>query len=219
AQAGLVLRLVGLRTELAARHEELAARAVELQQSRDRLIAAQDEERRRLERDIHDGAQQHLVALAVNLRLVESVAAKDPARAAELLAAQAPAAQAAVETLSRLAQGLYPRHLTDDGVAAALRAELAAAPVPVAVVDELPARLPEPVEAAFYFVAMEAVQNAAKHAGASSIAVQLTTDGEGAHVTIADDGEGFATADSAGGSGLANMRDRIDAVGGVVCLD
>src|SRR4051794_30476223 len=165
AQAGLVLRLVSLRTELAERHEELEARASELQQSRERLIAAQDDERRRLERDIHDGAQQHLVALAVNLRVVESVAAKDSARAAGILRAQVKAAREATETLSQLSRGMYPRELADAGLAPALRSAVVGTAVPVHVVDDA-RRLPGDVEAALYFFAMEAVQNAAKHANA-----------------------------------------------------
>ena len=220
AQAGLVLRLLGLRTELAARHEELAARAAELQQSRDRLIAAQDDERRRLERDIHDGAQQHLVALAVNLRVVETVVAKDPARAAGMLHAQSAAAREAIETLSRLSRGMYPRQLADAGLAAALRAGVAGTAVPVDVVDTSGRRLPGEVEAALYFFAMEAIQNAAKHAQASRITVRLDATGDPTTVTVTDDGVGFApVAVGAGaGAGLANMRDRIDAVGGAVAV-
>src|SRR4051794_23898372 len=226
AQAGLVLRLVGLRAELAARHEDLAARAAELQLSRDRLIAAQDDERRRLERDIHDGAQQHLVALAVNLRVVETVAAKDPARAAGILHAQADAAREAIETLSRLSRGMYPRQLADAGLAAALRAGVTGTAVPVDIVDETSRRLPDDVEAAFYFFAMEAIQNAAKHAQASRVTVRLDSGDTGTTVTVVDDGVGFAPGDVAAiaangsgggaGSGLSNMRDRIDAVGGSV---
>jgi signal transduction histidine kinase len=104
-------------------------------------------------------------------------------------------------------------------VAAALRSELAAAPVPVAGVANLPERLPEPIAAALYFVALEAVQNAAKHANASTIAVELTADEAGARLTIADDGVGFAVSTSPGGSGLTNMHDRIDALGGAVRLE
>jgi signal transduction histidine kinase len=218
AQAGLVLRLVGLRADLAARHEELAARTVELQLSRERLIAAQDEERRRLERNIHDGAQQHLVALAVNLRLVETVATKDPDRAATLVAAQACAARAAMDTLSRLASGMYPRHLGDAGLAAAIRNAVAASAVPVVVLDHLVRRDPEPVEAALYFFAMEAIQNAAKHAAASSITVDVSGSNGETRVTVADDGSGFVVPATPQGSGLSSMRDRIDAFGGVVSL-
>src|SRR3954452_18472583 len=219
AQAGLVLRLVGLRAELAARHHELAVRASELQRSRDRLIAAQDEERRRLERDIHDGAQQHLFALAVNLRVVETVAAKDPARAAGILHAQADAARQAIETLSQLSRGMYPRQLADAGLAAALRAGVTGTAVAVEIVDESSQRLPDDVEAALYFFAMEAIQNAAKHAQASLITVRLETGDTASTVTVADDGVGFATGVNGtglGGSGLSNMRARIDAVGGSV---
>ncbi|MCU1601124.1 MAG: putative Histidine kinase, partial [Frankiales bacterium] len=214
AQAGLVLRLAGLRADLAARHDDLARRTSELRSSRERLIAAQDDERRRLERDIHDGAQQHLVALAVNLRLVEVVLGKDPERARGLLAAQADATRAAIETLSRLARGMYPSHLSDEGLAAALRAGVAAAPVPVSITGDFGARWPEHVEAALYFFAMEAVQNAAKHASASSVRVEVS-DGQ---VTVTDDGAGFVV-DETRGSGLANMRDRLDAVGGSIHLD
>src|SRR3954466_1696349 len=133
AQAGLVLRLVGLRADLAARRDELALRAAELQLSRARLIATQDEERRRLERDIHDGAQQHLVALAVNLRVAETVAAKDAHRAAGIVELQADASRDASATLSELSRGMYPRHLADSGLGVALRAAFSGSVVPVVV--------------------------------------------------------------------------------------
>ena len=227
AQAGLVLRLVGLRAELAARHDELVARADELRASRERLIETQDAERRRLERDIHDGAQQHLVALAVNLRLAETVATRSPERAARVLADQAVAAREAIETLSQLSRGIYPRLLADEGLVPALRAAVATSPVPVTVeadgtVDpDAAKRPPTGVEAALYFFAMEAVQNAAKHAAASAVTVRLTLAGEGPdarwRLSVTDDGTGFdaAGAEAAGGgAGLSNMRDRLDAVGG-----
>ena len=221
AQAGLVLRQVGLRADLAARRDELAARAAELQSSRDRLIAAQDKERRRLERDIHDGAQQHLVALAVNLRVVEAVAAKDSARAAGILAAQAAAAHAAIDTLSELSHGMYPRYLADLGLAAALRGAFAGSVVPVAIEAD-DARLPAPIEAALYFFASEAVQNAAKHANASLITARFQSRNGTASLMVTDDGVGFAPEQfiaAAGGSGLANMRDRVEAVSGLVSFD
>jgi len=224
AQAGLVLRLVGLRADLAARHEDLVARAEELRASRERLIETQDAERRRLERDIHDGAQQHLVALAVNLRLAETIAARSPERAARVLAEQADAAREAIETLSRLSRGIYPRLLAEEGLASALRAAVATSPVPVTVAadDELDSsRLPGPVEAAFYFVAMEAVQNAAKHADARTIDVRLGRYGDRWRLSVSDDGVGFdgSRADEVrSGAGLINMRDRLDAVGGTLTL-
>ena len=225
AQAGLMLRLVGLRADLAARHDELAARAEELKASRERLIETQDAERRRLERDIHDGAQQHLVALAVNLRLAETVAARSPERAARVLTEQADAARAAIETLSQLSRGIYPRLLADEGLVPALRAAVATSPVPVtvtAVLDGSDGRLPAPVEAALYFVAMEAVQNAAKHADARAVDVRLGLDGNRWWLTVSDDGAGFDAAraeEVRSGAGLVNMRDRLDAVGGTVTLE
>jgi signal transduction histidine kinase len=224
AQAGLVLSLVGLRAELASRHDELVARAEELRASRERLIETQDAERQRLERDIHDGAQQHLVALAVNLRLAETVAARAPERAARVLAEQADAAREAMETLSRLSRGIYPRLLAEQGLIPALRAALATSPVPVTVAadGELESsRLPGAVEAALYFVAMEAVQNAVKHADARAVDVRFGLRGDRWQLTVTDDGAGFDAARADGvhsGAGLANMRDRLDAVGGTVTL-
>jgi signal transduction histidine kinase len=220
AQAGLVLRLVGLRAELAARHGDLVVRAAELRASRERLIETQDAERRRLERDIHDGAQQHLVALAVNLRLAETVAARSPERAARVLAEQSDAAREAIETLTQLSRGIYPRLLAEDGLVPALRAAVATSPVPVTV-DAGAERLPTAVEAALYFFAMEAVQNAAKHARADAITVSLRRDGPDLTLSVVDDGAGFDAAraeEVRTGAGLANMRDRLDAVGGSVTL-
>jgi signal transduction histidine kinase len=221
AQAGLVLRLVGLRAELEGRHEELVARADELKASRERLIETQDAERRRLERDIHDGAQQHLVALAVNLRLAQTVAARSPERAARVLAEQADAARVAIETLSSLSRGIYPRLLSDEGLVPALRSAVAASAIPVTIETDGVGRLPTPVEAALYFCCMEAVQNAAKHSGAGMVTVQLGEDQNRWHLTISDNGTGFDQAQvraGGAGAGLVNMRDRLDAVGGTVTV-
>ena len=220
AQAGRMLRLVALRADLEERRAELAARAEELKASRGRLIAAQDAERRRLERDIHDGAQQHLVALMVNLRLAETIAARSPARAALVLAEQADAARAAIETLSALSRGIYPRTLADDGLLPALRTEAVTSAIPVAI-DGTIGRLPAAVEAALYFCCMEAVQNAAKHSGAGGVSVRVDELPRGWRLSIADDGVGFDRADagrSGTGAGLVNMRDRIDAVGGTLTV-
>jgi signal transduction histidine kinase len=222
AQAGLVLRLVGLRAELAARHQELIVRAEELQSSRERLIETQDAERRRLERDIHDGAQQHLVALAVNLRLAETVAARSPERAARLLVEQADAARQAIETLSQLSRGIYPRLLAEEGLVPALRAAVSTSPVPVTIDADGVGRLPRQVEAALYFFAMEAVQNAAKHSGGGATHVRLGADDQAWQLTVQDEGAGFDPADvrrGESGAGMVNMRDRIDAVGGSVSVE
>ena len=135
AQAGLVLRRVRLRAELARRAVELSARADELQVSRRRLVDALDAERRRLERDIHDGAQQHLVALVVNLRLAQKVAVRSPERAGTVLEQQVDAVDSAIATLVDLARGIYPRALADEGVAAAVREVVRTSSVPVTVTD------------------------------------------------------------------------------------
>lgn len=222
-QAGLVLRLVGVRAELERRHVELLARAEELNASRERLIQTQDAERRRLERDLHDGAQQHLVALAVNLRLVQTVAARSPGRAARVLSEQADAARAAIETLSSLSRGIYPRLLSDEGLVPALRAAVAASAIPVNIEGGRVDRLPAAVEAALYFCCMEAVQNAAKHSRARAIAIQLREDEQAWGLTVTDDGTGFDAkqmiALDSGSTGLTSMRDRLDSIGGTVSIE
>ena len=214
AQAGVVLHGVRLRAQLAQRLVQLSARAEELRASRERLVETQDAARRRLERDIHDGAQQHLVALAVNLRLAETLATKSPERAQQVLAAQATAARAATDTLVELSRGIYPRRLGDDGIGPALRTAVATSPVPVTVDDTGVDRFPREVEAAVYFCCLEAVQNAVKHAGATRVEVRLTADDDGLAFTVTDDGTGFDPAVAAAAGGLANMRDRVDSLGG-----
>jgi signal transduction histidine kinase len=217
SQAGLLLRLVSVRAELEGRHDELVARAGELKASRDRLIQAQDTERRRLERDIHDGAQQHLVALAVNLRVAQTVATSSPERAAHMLGEQAEAARVAIATLSSLSRGIYPRMLSDQGLSPALRAAVATSAIPVTVTSDQVARLPASVEAALYFCCIEAVQNAAKHSAADTVEVRLSEDREVWRLVVTDDGAGFDPARMhLSGMGLANMRDRLDVVSGTV---
>jgi signal transduction histidine kinase len=222
AQAGLVLRVVRLRAELEDRHEELMARADELMASRKRLIETQDAERRRLERDIHDGAQQHLVALTVNLRLAQTIAIRSPERAARVLLQQADAADVAIETLSSLSRGIYPRVLADEGLVPALRFGVATSPIPVTIDTVTMMRLPAPVEAALYFCCMEAVQNAAKHSGARSVSVEFGEEQGLCRLTIVDNGAGFDTGQAlaaGAGAGLVNMRDRLDAVGGTLTVE
>ena len=219
-QAGLVLRRVALQASLVQQHDELMARAGELQASRQRLVDAQDAERRRLERDMHDGAQQHLVALAVNLRLAQSLAARSPERAAEVLGAQAEAAETTISTLTSLSRGIYPRLLADAGLVVALRSALGATSIPVTVVPGvLSQRLPAPVEAALYFCALEAVQNASKHSGARHVIITLEEHTGSWVLTVVDDGSGFDSRyalEHASAGGLLNMGDRLAAVGGVV---
>ncbi len=219
AQAGMVLHRTRLRAELARRATDLAVRADELQESRRRLVDTHDAERRRLERDIHDGAQQHLVALVVNLRLAQTLVGKAPDRAGTVLSEQVTAVDAAIATLVDLARGLYPRTLVEQGVGPALREVLVGTMVPITVHDHDLGRLPGEIEAALYFTAVEAVQNAAKHAGASSITVDLSSDGLQVRLEVRDDGSGFEPAEGFPGHGLGNMRDRIDAVRGRFALE
>jgi signal transduction histidine kinase len=218
AQAGLLLKGVGLRAELNDRRAELLARSEELQASRQRLIETQDAERSRLERDLHDGAQQHLVALTVNLRLAHTIVGRSPNRAAAVLREQAVAAEVAIETLSALSRGIYPKQLADEGLGPALRSAVAGSPIPVTVDTHGLTRAPAAVEAALYFCCMEAVQNAAKHSGAGMISVRVEKDSHRWRLTVTDDGTGFdqTHTEPTFGMGLANMRDRLDAVGGTV---
>ena len=222
AQAGLALRSARLQAELAQRLAELADRAVELRASRERLVQTQDDERRRLERDIHDGAQQHLVALAVNLRLAQTLASSAPTRATAQLRAQARAADETIDTLVALSSGMYPRLLDEEGLVPALRAAAVTSPVTVRIDAEEVPRQPRQVEAALYFCCLEALQNAAKHAGAQHVDVRLERTGpEGAvlRLRVHDDGAGFDPAAASAGAGLSNMRDRLDAVGGRVSVE
>lgn len=217
-QAGLVLRGARLRAELVGRLAELEGRAAELRASRQRLVDAQDAERRRLERDIHDGAQQHLVALAVNLRLADSLARSSPDRAALLLAGQEQAAAEAIAVLRRMSRGIYPAVLGDEGPAAALRADFDHSPVPVELTEVDVGRYEPGVEAMAYFCGVEAVQNAVKHAGASRIRVALRGGGGALELVVEDDGVGFDPT-IGGGSGLANLRDRAESAGGVLAIE
>jgi len=217
-QAGPVLRGARLRAQLERRRAELSGRGDELRASRERLVDLQDAERRLLERDIHDGAQQHLVALAVNLRLAQTLAQRSPERADVILARQEQAAVDAVDTLVHLSRGIYPRLLADGGLVAALRQAVVNSSVPVQVVPHGVGRLSTTVEAAAYFCCLEAVQNAAKHSGAAMIRVELRDDAGSLECIIEDDGAGFDARTTSAGTGLTNMRDRVEAVGGSLAI-
>jgi signal transduction histidine kinase len=218
-QAGLMLRGVRLRAELVHQLDELSTRAAELRMSRQRLVDAQDAERRRLERDIHDGAQQHLVALAVNLRLAHTLAGRSPERADRLVAEQRAAATATIDTLLGLSRGIYPSLLVDDGLEAALRAAISTSPVPVELRASGVGRYPTGVEAAAYFCVLEALQNSAKHSSAPVIRVDLRGAPGVLLVVVEDDGSGFDPDTTHTGAGLANMRDRVESVGGTLTIE
>ncbi|HEY8676037.1 MAG TPA: sensor histidine kinase [Candidatus Dormibacteraeota bacterium] len=206
-QAGLVLRNVGLTADL-------QARLVELRASRQRLVGAQDEERRRLERNLHDGAQQHLVALKVKLGLAEMLLGRDPERATATLDQLKADADDALETLRDLARGIYPPLLAERGLVVALESQARKATVPVTVSGDGVGRYSQDVEAAVYFSVLEALQNVQKYAGASGVVVRLHADNGRLRFAVEDDGRGFDVASVSRGSGLTNMEDRLDALGG-----
>jgi signal transduction histidine kinase len=210
-QAGLVLKNVGLSADLQARLDDLRA-------SRQRLVSAQDMERRRLERNLHDGAQQHLVALKVKLGLAEILLSRDPAKAAATLEQLKGDADEALETLRDLARGIYPPLLADKGLVVALESQARKATVPVRVEAEGVERYTQDVEATVYFCVLEALQNVQKYAGASQVVVRLDARADPATLTfeVEDDGTGFDTATTRTGAGLTNMNDRVDALGGTV---
>jgi signal transduction histidine kinase len=207
ARVGLVLKNAGLREQLLARLEEIRA-------SRQRLVAAQDEERRRIERNIHDGAQQQLVALAIKLSLTESMIGTDTDGERELLAELRQDAAGAVEDLRDLARGIYPPLLASKGLAAALAAQARKAPVPASVTGDGVGRYPQDVEAAVYFCVLEALQNVAKYAGATRAEIRLTASGHDLEFEVSDDGAGFDPGSEAYGTGLQGMADRLQAHGG-----
>jgi len=212
SQAGLVLRNVRLTRELRANLEELRA-------SRQRIVAAQDEERRRLERNLHDGAQQQLVALSIKLGLARKLTHRDPDQADALLEAVEREAQESLDTLRDLARGIYPPVLADQGLAAALSAQARKAPIPVTVDADGIVRYPQEVEAAAYFCCLEALQNAAKHSGGAPAVVSLSEEAGMLTLRVADEGAGFDPYTTPSGAGLQNMRDRLEALGGALEID
>jgi signal transduction histidine kinase len=207
SQAGLVLRNVRLTAELMARLDELQA-------SRQRLVAAQDHERRRIERNIHDGAQQQLVAMVVKLRLANALTDRDPARAREMLGDLEREMAETLDDLRDLARGIYPPLLADKGLVAALEAQARKAPLPVRIEAQDVGRYSQEAEAAVYFCCLEGLQNAAKYAGTTEASVRLSgTHGE-ITFEVRDEGRGFDPPTTPRGSGLTNMTDRLAALGG-----
>jgi len=207
AQAGLVLRNAGLTGQLQERMAELRA-------SRKRIVEAADGERRRLERNIHDGAQQQLVALSVMARLAETAVDGDKDSARALVTQARADAKDALENLRDLARGIYPPLLADQGLAAALEAQARKAPVPVTVKAGGIGRYPQEAEAAIYFCVLEALQNVVKYAGASQAAICLAGPDDGLEFSVTDDGAGFDPGPAGHGTGLQGMADRMAALGG-----
>jgi signal transduction histidine kinase len=208
-QAGLVLRNVRLTEDLRARLDDLKA-------AQTRIVRAQDEERRKLERNIHDGAQQQLVALAVKLRLADSLVGRDEDAAHDLLRDLQTEAGDALNDLRDLARGIYPPLLADKGLAAALDAQARKAAVPTTVVADGVGRFSQDIEATVYFSCLEALQNVAKYAEATTATVTLRSDDGHLEFTVSDDGRGFDPKATGYGTGLHGIVDRVAAAGGRV---
>ena len=197
--------LVALALESAEAHDQLAA-------SRARIVEASVAERRRLERNLHDGAQQRLVTLAVRLRMAQECLRDDPSAAEAMLETVGEDLKLALEELRELARGLHPAVLTDRGLEPALRSLANRAPFHVEIAGVPPGRLAEPVEAAVYYVVAESLTNAAKHGGATEARVELSTTSTTLVVEIRDNGSGGASL--TGGTGLRGLADRVQALGG-----
>lgn len=191
----------------------------ELRASQRRLVTAQDAERRKLERNIHDGAQQQLVALAVKMRIAQGLATKDTEKTADLLGQLQEDAQTALQDLRDLAHGIYPPLLADQGLPAALEAQARRSPVPVDIECDGVTRYAPEIEAAIYFSVLEALQNVAKYADATQVSVRLGQEDGWVVFNVHDDGRGFDAAATARGSGLQGMTDRLSALAGDVGIE
>ena len=212
AQAGLVLRNARLTAELIARLEDL-------RQSRQRLVQAQDEARRRLERNIHDGAQQQLVAIKVRLSLAERLIGQEPEKLKRALTQLKDDTDGAIQALRELARGIYPPLLAEGGLYVALQAQALKSSVPVTIeADDLKRYAPE-TESAVNFCCLEALQNIAKSAEASAATIKLGTNNGKLAFAIEDNGKGFDPTRARRGAGLQNMIDRLEALGGKLSID
>jgi len=219
-ELGVALNKARLDSSLQDSLERLRQQAAELQASRGRLVAAADAERRRIERNLHDGAQQHLVALSVKVRLLEQFAERDPERARSLLKQLQDDVSSAIEELRSLAHGIYPPLLSSAGLGVAMSAACRRAQLPTSLEADGVGRHAPEVEAAVYFCCLEALQNAAKHAGAGASArVRIWEDAGGLLFEVFDNGPGFETNRQSEGAGLTNMRDRLGAVGGMLRVE
>jgi signal transduction histidine kinase len=216
-ELGFAINKASLDLALGESLDRLRRQAEDLRASRARVVSAADAERRRIERDLHDGAQQHLVALAVKARTVERLADRDPAHARTVSAELAEDVEKAIDELRDLAHGIYPTLLASSGLNAALAEAGRCGGIPVRMEVDGVGRAPAEIETAVYFCCVEALQNAAKHAGPGAVAgVRLWEETGALNFEVADDGLGFVPEEASGGAGLANMSDRLGAVGGAV---
>jgi signal transduction histidine kinase len=196
--------------------DEASTAALEIWRSRARMVAGAERERRRIERDLHDGAQQRLVALRIELELAEELVRRDPERGADRIHELEAGVDEALEEVRSLAHGVYPPVLADQGLAEALRAASRQSPIRVDIDADGVGRYAPEVESAVYFCVLEALQNALKHAGGAR-RVMVRLDGRGGaelRFSVRDDGAGAADGQVVAGAGMTNMRDRIASVGG-----
>jgi signal transduction histidine kinase len=216
AEGPELVQAAGAAASLALENErldaELHAKLEELRASRARIVRSGDEARRRTERDLHDGAQQRLVSLALTLRLARSRLKEEPERALEMLERAGQELDIALAELRELARGIHPAVLSERGLDAALQGLAHRAPVPVELAEQAAERLPKPLEAAAYFVVAEAITNVAKYANASHATVSVQRQNGTVVVEVADDGVGGA--DPGKGSGLRGLADRVSALDG-----
>jgi signal transduction histidine kinase len=215
-QVGLAFHNAQLDAALQTTLDELRGQAEALRESRARIVASGDAERRRVERNLHDGAQQNLVALAVNLRLTRDIIADDPDAAAEMLDQIAGEVKRTIQELRELAHGIYPPLLADSGLGEALRAAASRSPLAVSVTAADIGRYSAEIEAAVYFCCLEALQNAAKHALGASVEIRIWEESGGLLFLVSDDGPGFDADRARRGHGFVNMADRLGAIGGTV---
>ena len=219
-EVGVAVNKARLDAALQQSLDQLRRQAEELQRSRGRLVAAADEERRRIERNLHDGAQQYLVAMAIKARLIANATEHDPARARILLEQLQNDATAALDELRALAHGIYPPLLSSSGLSEALPAACRRAPLPASVDVDGVGRQPAAIESAVYFCCLEALQNAAKYGGeGASARIKLWKDAGLLLFEVQDDGAGFDAKQAGQGAGLTNMRDRLGAVGGSLTVE
>jgi signal transduction histidine kinase len=219
-QVGLTLHNVRLDSALQASLDEVRRQAAELQASRGRIVAASDAARRTIERNLHDGAQQHLVALAVKVRLAKQLAARDPDRANKILDELGSDIEETIRELRDLSHGIYPPLLADKGLVEALSSAARRSVLPATLQAEGIGRYPAEQEAAVYFCCLEAMQNAAKYAGpAARLVISVREEAGGLLFSVADDGAGFDVARRGVGAGFTNMSDRLGAVGGTLRVE
>jgi signal transduction histidine kinase len=215
-QVGLALHNAQLDTALQSSMDELRRQTDELRASRARVVASGDAERRRVERNLHDGAQQHLVALAVNLRLTKDVVTEDPEAAAQMLDELGAAVQETIRELRELAHGIYPPLLVDSGLGEALKAVVNRSPLDIELITDGIGRYGGDVEAAVYFCCLEALQNAGKHAPSAHVVARVWEESGSLLFEVRDDGPGFDVRTAQRGHGYVNMMDRLGAIGGAV---